>query len=242
MIRTVRRLGGGIVVLTLLVTLFVSPVMAATPSYSLFGDATYVMPGNASLRAVQATSTGPNAFGGVDFTLPIPTVTTLATLNNLMTDYKITAGDCGLGSPRFSVEVTTPTGPKNVFFYIGPPPNYTNCPKNVWVNSGNLAAPANLVDTSQLPGGTFYEPYAAAQAVYGSYPITDIALVVDGTGQTVQFDNTKINATTYTYEPTQQESVNSCKKDGYEQYTGQNGLPGPFKNQGQCVSYFNHQD
>lgn len=230
MLRIVRRLSGGIVVLTLLATLFVSPVMAAAPSYSLFGNATYVMPGNASSRAVQATSTGTPPYGGVDFTLPIPTVTTLATLNNLVTDYKITVGDCGLGSPRFAVEVTTPTGPANVFFYIGPPPSYTGCPMNVWVNSGNLAAPANLVDATQLGGG-FYEPYSLVQATYGSYPITDIFLVVDGPGQTVQFDNTKINSTTYTYEPNVPTSKDQCKNGGYKDFGTM------FKNQGDCVSF-----
>ena len=231
MFRAIRRLGGGIVVLTLLATLFVSPVIAAAPLYSLFGNATYVSPGNASGRAVQATSTGTPPYGGIDFTLPIPTVTTLATLNTLMTDYKITVGDCTQGSPRFSVEGATPTGPANAFFYIGLSPNYTNCPMNVWVNSGNLAAPANLVDTSQLPGGTFYEPYAAVQAAYGSYPITGIALVVDGPGQTVQFDNTIINTTTYTYEPNVPMSKDQCKNGGYKDFGTM------FKNQGDCVSF-----
>ena len=67
-----------------------------------------------------------------------------------------------------------------------------------------------------------------------------IFLVMDGSGQTFDFDNTQVNTATYTYEPTQQELKDSCKKDGYKQYTGENGTPGPFKNQGQCVAYFNH--
>jgi hypothetical protein len=30
-----------------------------------------------------------------------------------------------------------------------------------------------------------------------------------------------------------------CKQDGYKNFDGSNGSPGPFKNQGDCVSYFN---
>jgi hypothetical protein len=118
---------------------------------------------------------------------------------------------------------------------LGAAPNYTNCAPNVWANTGNLVAPTNLVDTSQLPGGTFYDPYSAAQTRYATYTITGIQLVADGSWalnatQTVLADNVKINNTTVTFE-----SANSCKNDGYQLFTG---TPGPFKNQGQCVSYF----
>ena len=67
----------------------------------------------------------------------------------------------------------------SINFYVGPPPGYTTCPPNVWLNTGNLAAPTNLVDASQL-GGSFYEPYGQVQATYGSYSVTGISLVVDG--------------------------------------------------------------
>lgn len=49
---------------------------------------------------------------------------------------------------------------------------------------------------------------------------------------TAQFDNTQINSTTFTYE-----SADSCKDGGWQSFTGP---PGPFKNQGDCVSYFNN--
>jgi hypothetical protein len=120
----------------------------------------------------------------------------------------------------------------SIFFYIGPPPNYTGCPPNVWNNTGNLASPANLVDATQLGGG-FYEPYGTVQATYGSYTITDLFVVLDGytaVPVTVQFDNVTINNTIYTFE-----SKESCKHDGWQQFTSS---PGPFKNQGDCVSSF----
>lgn len=167
--------------------------------FCLFGDALLVSPGNASATAAQVTTTGPNAFGGVDFHFPAGM--TVSQLSNLSTDYKFTAGDCGLGSPRYDASVTNGSASGNISFYIGPPPNYQGCAPNVWTNSGNLNSPTSLMDTSQLPGGTFYDTYAHEQSAYGNYKITDIFLVADGTGQTVQFDNSAINSVVYTYEP-----------------------------------------
>ena len=76
---------------------------SAASGYSLFGDAQLVSPGESSPHAVQATSTGTNLYGGVDFA--VPAGLTVNDLSNLATDYKFTVGSCGLGSPRFSVEV-----------------------------------------------------------------------------------------------------------------------------------------
>lgn len=209
-------------------------VFAAATNYSLFGDAELVSPGFNSATAAQLRS-DPNGtnYGGVDFN--VPAELTVGDLDILSTDYKFTAGSCGGGAPRFQINVTDGTNTGNIFVYIGPAPNYTLCPQNVWANTGNLAAPTNLVDTSQLPGGTFYDPYAAAQTRYAAYTITGIQLVTDGSWffngtQTVLADNVKINNVTVTFE-----SANSCKNDGYQQFTSS---PGPFKNQGQCVSYF----
>ena len=198
--------------------------------YTLFGDAALVHPGNASPTAAEATSTGPNAFGGVDFAFPAGL--TVSQLNNLATDYKFVVGSCGAGSPRFVATVTNGTVSGNINFYIGPPPNYTGCPSGLYANTGNLATSTSLVDDSQLPGGTFYDLYAAAQAKYGSYTVTDIFLVVDGSNQTVDFDNSQVNDELFTYE-----SAESCKKGGWADFTSS---PGPFKNQGDCVSYFNN--
>jgi hypothetical protein len=206
------------------------PVAAAGGSYSLFGDATYVA-GHNSPRAVQTTS-GPTGagYGGIDFA--VPAGLTLSGVNTLSTDFEATAGGCGGGSPRFQVTVQPPTGPqKNVFFYLGTPPNYT-CPLNTWQNSGNLASPTNLVDATQI-GGAFYEPYATVQTTYGTYPVTDISLVTDASWlfgtQVVVFDNTAVNGQTYTYDPPT--DANQCKNGGWQNYGGM------FKNQGDCVSF-----
>lgn len=170
---------------------------------SLFGDASYVTPGNNSCNAVKVSSVG-TTYGGIDFMVPVGL--TVADLEYLSSDYKITQGGAGGGSPRFVAQ--TPNG--NVFFYFGTPPNYTDPADNVWHNSGNLASPLSLVDATQI-GGAFYQPYASVQAAYGSLPVEAIYIVADGAwafpnGQTIVFDNTNVNGTMYNYD--------DCDNDG----------------------------
>lgn len=61
----------------------------------------------------------------------------------------------------------------------------------------------------------------------------------------VETDAVNFNGTTYNFELVQPGPVvneptskDACKKDGYKNFTDSNGQQ--FKNQGQCVSYFNH--
>jgi hypothetical protein len=209
-------------------------VSAAASGYTLFGDATLVSPGNGSATAVQLTSSSSGAgYGGIDFS--VPSGMTFGSITNLATDYNFAHNSCAGGSPRFQINVDG----ANAFVYIGPPPGYIGCPMNVWTSSGNLATSAGFVDTSQLPGGTFYDTFASADAKYGNDPVAGIQLVADGGWkfedgiQTVLIDNTQINDTTYTYEPP---AKNGCKNGGWKNLTDNNGQP--FANQGDCVSSF----
>jgi hypothetical protein len=218
----------------------VSAIAAVGSGYTLFGGATYVTPGNNSNTAVKLVSDGtvpstpPAPYSGIDFA--VAAGMKFSDIANLATDYNFTQGSCGIGSPRFVIFVTTPNGPGNIIVYIGPYPSYTSCAAG-WTSSGNLVTATSFVD-AQGVGGPFYDTFATAQANYGSYPVTDIQLVADAgyafptTGQTVQIDNTQINNTTYTYEPPVKDD---CKNGGWQNFTS---APGPFKNQGQCVSYF----
>ena len=209
---------------------FAGVVLAAAASgYTLFGDAQLVSPGNNSPTGAQTRSsaTVPPNYGGIDF--DVVEGLTLADLDKLSTDYKFTEGSCGGGSPRF--QLNTPEG--NIFVYIGPYPNYTGCQTGVWQSTGDLLETGMYVDTSQI-GGTFYDPYENAVAQFGDLEITGIQLVTDafwfaGT-QTVVFDNVMINNRTFTFE-----SKDSCKNGGWQNFTT---APGPFRNQGQCVSHF----
>jgi hypothetical protein len=78
----------------------------------------------------------------------------------------------------------------------------------------------------------------AAQTRYSGQIVTDIFLVSDNGpsgSQTVLIDNTDVNGTIYDYEFN---NKNDCKDGGWKNFTFP---PGPFKNQGQCVSYFARQ-
>ena len=61
-----------------------------------------------------------------------------------------------------------------------------------------------------------------------------IQVVADtfGAAQTVLIDNVVINSQTTTFEPV---TKDDCKNGGWKNFTSD---PGPFKNQGQCVSHF----
>jgi hypothetical protein len=189
-------------ILVLAVALAALPLTAGAASgYALFGDAQLVSPGHNSPTGVQLRSSTTIApgYGGIDFA--VASGTTFAGITNLGTDYMFTAASCGGGSPRFQINVDG----VNAFVYIGPPPNYTNCPMNVWGTTGNLAAPTGFVDTSQLPGGGPYDTFAAADVKYGTHAVTGIQLVVDSSWffkatETVIVDNVMINSTTYTFE------------------------------------------
>jgi len=170
--------------------------------YTLVQNATLVSPGDASPRGAEASSTGPDPFtwGAIDFA--VPPGLKLRRLTNLSTDYKFVVGSCWGGSPRFEAWVNDGTSTRKIFFYIGPPPDYTGCASAVYLTSGNLAAPTSQVDASQI-GGSAYEPYSDVQARFGDYTVTKVTLGVDGgwySNQTVDFDNTVVNQQLVTYE------------------------------------------
>ena len=219
--------------ITVALCLSLAAPAVALSGYSLFGDATRVHPGHNSDTAIQLRSVG-TSFGGIDFDTEAGM--TLNELQNLSTDYMFTTGSCGGGSPRFQINIDG----KNIFVYIGTPPNYTGCAAGVWLNTGDLLESALFVDTSQLPGGTFYDTWASALLKYGTHEVTGIQLVADsgwavGGTQVVQVDNVMINTTTYTFEEVDPSDKERCKNGGWEDFTA---APGPFKNQGDCVSFF----
>jgi hypothetical protein len=213
---------------------------AAALSYTLYCDASTVSPGNASATAAQLTSDATPGWGGVHLTST--GVSQVSDITFLGTDYNMTTGDCGGGSPRF--EIDTPSG--NIFVYIGPAPNFTACGSG-WQTTGNLLASPDLrVDTSQV-GGTFYDTWANAVALAGTYAVSDLVVVVDGGWsqaggvQTALIDNVTVNQDVVTFEaagPSVATDKESCKKDGWQSLVREDGST--FKNQGDCVSYTNN--
>lgn len=212
--------------------------------YSLFGDATYVSPGNASSRAVHLVSDSAPGYGGIDF--GVEASTTFAQLTTLSTDYKLESDDaCVGGSPRYQINVVDPNTNqvRNIFAYFGVDSGGAPCVAGTWSNTGDVLDATRMLDTSQLTGGTFYDPYASALTKYGSWTVTGIQVVADAgwaatdAEQAVDIDNTLINSTLFTYEIPAPTSADQCKKGGWQNLADANGES--FKNQGHCVSYYN---
>jgi len=206
--------------------------------------------GNATVSGGELTlssNTG-DADSGNDFgvaTFDVSSGTTFAELMDLSTDYHVTNDGCMGGSPRFQIKVDTGSGFKNIFAYLGPEPNYNTCALDTWTASGDVLTSGRAIDTSQV-GGTFYDTYENAVEDYGSYPVVSVSLVVDagwasGDGeQTVRFDNVEIDDITHDFTPeppapTVPTDKDQCKKGGWQTFTNPS-----FKNQGQCVSYVQH--
>lgn len=210
--------------------------------YSLFGDASYITPGNASGRAVNIASDP--GFGGISY--GVEDGTTFADLTTLSSDFRVEADDiCVGGSPRFSIGIdTTGDGVRDgsIFAYFGTDSAGAPCIPGTWQNSGDFLEAGRLLDTSQL-GGNFYDPYANALANYGAYEVTSISVVVDASWaagdseQAVDIDNTLINSTLFTYEVPQPTNKDQCKDGGWEDLARADGTT--FKNQGDCIQYVN---
>lgn len=187
-------------------SLAVSPSIALLeggPSdFAMGGNATLAHPGNGSPTAAQLSNIGPGSEGHVN--IAIPKGLKLRQLTSLSTDFRFLIGTCSGGSPRFTANLTNGTSNPSVFFYIGPPPAYSECGgSDAYANSGDLATPSSLVDATELPGGSFNEPYSQVQANYGDYTVKAVHLDVDrrGVDQTINFDNTRVNSRLVTYEP-----------------------------------------
>lgn len=208
--------------------------------YNLFGDASYITPdSNGTGRAVRLVSeAGGN--GGINY--PVESGTTFGDLTTLSTDFRLPEGDtCIGGSPRFQIKVQTPSGgTQNIFAYFGTDSGGAPCLPNVWQNTGDFLEVNRLLDTSQLPGGTFYDPYASALSKYASYPVMSIQVVTDsswhpatGGRHVVDIDDTLINTTLFTYDVVT--TKDECKNGGWMTMTDDEG--NSFRNQGDCVSF-----
>ncbi|HEX8591247.1 MAG TPA: hypothetical protein VF696_00645 [Candidatus Paceibacterota bacterium] len=229
------------VILVLAMFALVSSAFAAT---TYLGGAS-TNNGELTLTSQTGDTNADNDYGVAVF--EVATSTTFADLNSLSVDYNVTDDSCMGGSPRFQIRVDTGSGIKNIFSYLGATPNYTGCPLNTWVDSGDLLSSGRTLDTSQLPGGTFYDSYEHALSAYGSYPVVSVQLVVDAgwasgdAEQTVIFDNVEIDGTTHDFTPSppppaEPTNKDQCKNGGWKTFTNPS-----FKNQGQCVSHAQHE-
>lgn len=187
---------------------------AASAAISGIGGGTTIAGGQATLVA---NTSSPFSFISFNDLAghPVGDLTTLAA--------DVARADYGLGSPRFSVEVTNGTTTKSIFVYLGDLPNLNTGGTGP---TGNLLDSGTRVDSTQL-GGPFYGTWqdAVAAAAAGGYTISEIDVVVDGVSQTVVLDSVTINGATYGFSPA---SKDDCKNGRWQTFG--------FKNQGDCVS------
>jgi len=194
-----------------------SNVQFASAASTLFGDASIVSGGNpGNAVQIRSDSGSGDGFGGVRFDDANGTL--FSSLSTLSTDYNVTDDDCGAGSPRVQIRIdvngsgVSDAGDGNLFAYIGPSPNFTDCATG-WQSTGNLIGnnDTGRWDSSQIPGGSNSGTYAQALTAAGAFNILSISIVDDssfsanatgGDGEmTTLLDNITINSTTYDFPP-----------------------------------------
>jgi hypothetical protein len=165
-----------------------------------------------SIYADNPTNTA-NDYAFMSFT-PSPGIT-FNDIAVLKTDYAFTLGDCHGGSLRWQVR-TSPT--QAVFIYYGAYPQFGNGGVNGCTPASTLGVDqsgTNLIglsdlryDTSQYPGGTFYDSYAHTETLVGTTPITRASLVIDSgwqytipgdADQRLNVSNTTVNDNVYQF-------------------------------------------
>ncbi len=218
-----KKIGVGISTAAIMAASFVLPAAAAGTTYTPFtfigaaGDCgpSYPAgtPGGAS--AVQ------NSDGSVTLTKSALTTDCSSagvTFNNVPSSLSSLSfnysGYCGAGAPRFNVE-TSNHGTIFLGCAYGGGPTGTNVTGTATFTSGNTY------------GGVLFPTDAI---------VTGLEIVQDEQGS-VTLSNIMVNGQTVSYSnaPT---TKDQCKNGGWKTATDLNG--NSFKNQGQCVSYFNH--
>lgn len=140
-----------------------------------------------------------NDFSFLSFTPGAPL--TFADVTTLSAVYAFTLGNCHGGALRWSVRTSST---QSLFIYYGDVPNFTDC--TTTSQSGtNLVNLSDLrYDTSQYPGGTFYDSYAHALTLMGSAAIIRVSLVLDAGwagDQRLTLGGATVNDNTFTPSP-----------------------------------------
>ena len=115
-----------------------------------------------------------NDYSFVSFA-PAGTVT-FNNITQLLASYTFTLGNCHGGALRWQVRTSSNQA---VFIYYGDYPNFTDCTTNSQTGANMIGLGDLRYDTSQYPGGTFYDTYAHALTLMGSLPIIRVSLVLD---------------------------------------------------------------
>jgi len=133
---------------------------------------------------------------------PSPSIT-FNDIHTLKTDYNFTTGNCHGGSLRWSVRTSAT---QSLFIYYGDEPNTTDCTTNSQSGTNMIGLSDLRYDTSQYPGGTFYDTYTHALQLMGSDPVIRVSLVIDSGWQNapngdqrLDVSNTTVNDNVYQF-------------------------------------------
>lgn len=160
--------------------------------------------GPALFESIFGDSSADNDFAYASFT-PAGSLT-FNDIEVLKTDYTWLLGDCHGGSLRWSVRTSAT---QSVFIYYGSAPQFGNggvdgCnPALGGVNQSGanvIGMPDLRYDTSQYPGGTFYDSYAHALELVGAAQVVRASLVIDsgwGGNQRLAVSNITVNDNVY---------------------------------------------
>ncbi|HIJ71409.1 MAG TPA: hypothetical protein HPP87_08605 [Planctomycetes bacterium] len=144
-------------------------------------------------------------------------------IEELSSDYNITEGTFGGGSPRFSILIdwndshVADPGDEYAFLYWGTPPDYTDIIPSGWQNTGNLYDSNDVrIDLTKF-GGPFYATIGDAKALFGEKNVFEVILVLDGgwiDDQVMLVDNITIDDYTYDALPLPTEVDINCDING----------------------------
>lgn len=174
--------------------------------------------GPAAFESIYGDASTDNDFAYMSFT-PSPSLL-VNQISTLSTDYSFTLGDCHGGSLRWQIRTSATQA---LFIYYGAYPQFGNGGVNGCTPTSTLGtyqSGTNMIglpdlryDTSQYPGGTFYDSYTHAMALIGGLPVMRTSLVIDsgwqnadltGTGdgsgnQRLNVSNTTVNDNAYQF-------------------------------------------
>lgn len=226
------RLAIGVVAMTLLAALAAFPAAAAgtytlTPS-TFVGTAAQCggTPGTPGGVVARWDTTVGNPAPSLDLEKNVPTTdcSSAGAMVNGVSGVTLTElnfdvmGYCGAGAPRFNV--TTTAG--NTYFF--------GCAHGTHTDLGNGWTHVVFSPADASPQNATNPPFTSAMTVQS------IELIQDEQGQT-HLDNISINNQVITG-PATPASADACKNGGWQNLQDANGQT--FRNQGQCVSSFNH--
>jgi hypothetical protein len=139
----------------------------------------------------------PNYASWVTFS---PDAMTLADIGKLSTTYDFTTGDCGGGSLRWEIGLSTG---KAIFVYYGALPNFTDCTTANQSGVNMVTLSDARVDTSQIDN-VFYNTWQNALTLAGGTSVDYIALVIDSFwsvgNQVLTVSDTTVNDQSYDFQ------------------------------------------